>query len=90
MTHAYGIVVFTGTDGEWVDPELLGTHYAHLSRGGDYVWGSWRPATLEELVRTWPAKPGEEPASDAVWWQPSIDALRVARKAAQRQAAKRS
>lgn len=81
MTRDYGIVVFLDCDGEPVDPELLRAHYAGHPDNVDYVWGRWRPATLDELVKTWPARSGSKPESQ-VWWQPSLDELRVARKAA--------
>jgi hypothetical protein len=80
MSRHHGVVVFDRCDGELVEPELLGSAYPDLPQGHDYVWGYWRPATLEELIRTWPAKTA--PPENALWWQPSIEELRIARKAA--------
>jgi hypothetical protein len=80
MSRHHGIVVFDRCDGELVAPEMLEGVYPELPQGHDYVWGHWRPASLEELIRTWPAKTA--PAENALWWQPSIEELRIARKAA--------
>ena len=81
MSRHHGIVVFERCDGELVAPEVLeGGVYPELIDSQDYVWGHWRPATLEELIRTWPAKTA--PPKRALWWQPSIEELRIARKAA--------
>jgi hypothetical protein len=83
MTQEYGIVIFTGYHGEPVDPEMLRSHYAGMPPGDDYVWGQWRPATLDELVKTWPSRSGPKAERAwAVWWQPTIDELRAARKRA--------
>jgi hypothetical protein len=82
MTRDYGVVAFTDCDGEPVAPELLRTHYPGHPRADDYVWGKWRPAGLDELVKTWPARKGSKRAAEDVWWQPTLDELRVARKAA--------
>ncbi|TPJ81880.1 hypothetical protein FJ434_20470 [Mesorhizobium sp. B2-5-13] len=82
MTRDYGVVAFTDCDGEPVAPELLRTHYPGHPGADDYVWGRWRLAGLDELVKTWPARKGSKRASDDVWWQPTLDELRVARKAA--------
>ena len=83
MTSEFGIVVFVGCDGKPVDPEILHGSYATVPSGADYVWGQWRPATLKELVKTWPARPGSQ-TDQLIWWQPTLDELRVARKAAAR------
>ncbi len=82
MTHTYGIVVFEECAGELATPELLQTLYADLPVETDLVWGRWRPADLDELIRTWPAK--TPPERSVLWWQPTIDELRAARKAAKR------
>lgn len=82
MTRDYGVVAFTDCDGEPVSPELLREHYPGHPFVDDYVWGGWRPVGLEELVKTWPARKGSKRAMDDVWWQPTLDELRVARKAA--------
>ncbi|MDB5527378.1 MAG: hypothetical protein JWR51_481 [Devosia sp.] len=82
MTRGYGVVVFTGCDGEAADPEILRTHYADMPADPDYVWGQWRPATLDELIKTWPSRAGSKAeVQAAVWWQPTIGELRAARKA---------
>jgi hypothetical protein len=83
MTRGYGMVVFIGCDGEPVDPEILRSHYTAMPASDDYIWGQWRPATLDELIKTWPSRSGSTAGSEgAVWWQPTLDELRVARKAA--------
>ncbi|TKB32035.1 MAG: hypothetical protein E5W69_00675 [Mesorhizobium sp.] len=57
-TEQYGIVVFTEISGELVDASELAAFYPHLIEANvDHVWGRWRPATLAELIRTWPARP---------------------------------
>jgi len=81
MTSTYGVVVFVGCDGEPVDPALIGTYYADVPISSDSVWGQWRPATLAELVKTWPSRPGSK-IDHGIWRQPTIDELRVARKTA--------
>jgi hypothetical protein len=48
----------------------------------DYVWGQWRPATLDELIKTWPSRSGFDATTNKIWWQPTLDELRLARKAA--------
>jgi hypothetical protein len=80
MSRHHGIVVFSRCDGELVAPEVLECVYSERASGHDYVWGHWRPAGLDELIRTWPAKTA--PAPGALWWQPSLEELRIARKAA--------
>lgn len=75
---SYGIVVFTEITGELVEPEAMAEFYPGVTDG--HVWGMWRIPTLEELVRTWPAK---APALEgAEWWQPTIEELRPARRTA--------
>ncbi|WP_246678446.1 hypothetical protein [Mesorhizobium sp. B2-1-5] len=81
MTRGYGVIVFIGCDGEPVDGDILGTQYADFPDHHDYVWGRWRPAALDELIKTWPSRTKTE-IGDALWWQPTLDDLRIARKAA--------
>ncbi|MDL2407794.1 hypothetical protein PY650_19440 [Rhizobium calliandrae] len=78
---AYGIVIVTEVTGEIVDLEEIAEHYPNV--GDDHVWAGWRPATLVELVRTWPARevPGEYERSRG-WWLPTLDELRDARRIA--------
>jgi hypothetical protein len=83
MTLSYGIVVFVECEGELAAREVLTANYPALPGNRDYVWGRWRPAELNELIRTWPARTAT-PEMEAVWRQPTIEELRVARKAAQR------
>lgn len=83
MTRCYGVVVFIECDGEPVDDDILGSQYADFPDHHDYVWGRWRPAELDELIKTWPSRTGTKTEiDDALWWQPTLDDLRVARKAA--------
>lgn len=80
-TTAYGIVVLTTITGELVDREEVSEHY--LLAHDSHIWASWRTATLEELVHTWPsqAQPDEYERVRG-WWQPTLDELRSARSAA--------
>lgn len=79
----YGLVVFEEVTGEIVDPEFVGEFYPGVT--DDHVWGIWRKPTFEELVQAWPSK---TPAPDgAEWWQPTIEELRPARRAASRKRA---
>jgi len=75
---SYGIVVFTEITGELVEPEAVVALYPGVTN--DHVWGIWRAPTLEELVRSPPAKTVVLPGRD--WWFPSIEELRPARRAA--------
>ncbi|NKM50066.1 hypothetical protein GFL91_35165 [Rhizobium leguminosarum bv. viciae] len=87
VVTAYGIVVFTEITGELVDPNVVTNFYPGVTE--DHVWGYWRVPTLEELVRTWPAK--MPPVQDAQWWLPTIEELRPARRTARsREARKRA
>lgn len=79
MTAEYSIVLFTGCDGEPVDSNVLEQFYPGLPSNEQYVWGQWRPASFDELIKTWPAKFA---SVNPVWRQPNIDELRAARKAA--------
>jgi hypothetical protein len=83
MTRQYGIVVFLGSDGESVDLDVLHSYYPELPAYGDYVWGHWRPATFEELVKTWPSRSSSMAETEGqIWWQPTLGELRAARKSA--------
>jgi hypothetical protein len=83
MTRGYGIVVFIGYGGERVAPDILRSYYADLPENDEYVWGQWRPATHDELIRTWPSRSTSDTERESEpWWQPNIDELRAARKAA--------
>jgi len=78
VATSYGLVVFTEITGEIVDPEIVAQSYPAAT--DDHVWGLWRLPTLAELVAAWPAK---TPALNEVeWWQPTIEELRPARRAA--------
>jgi hypothetical protein len=63
------------------DGDILGSQYADFPDHHDYVWGRWRPAALDELIKTWPSRTKTK-IGDALWWQPTLDDLRVARRAA--------
>ncbi len=78
-TTAYGIVVISDITGEIVDPEEVAEH--HPDAGDEHVWADWRPAVLDELVHTWPArhKPSDCEKMRG-WWQPTLDELRQARR----------
>ncbi|MBB3523229.1 hypothetical protein RJJ37_30050 [Rhizobium redzepovicii] len=82
---SYGIVIFTEITGELADPDIVADFYPGVTE--DHVWGYWRAPTLEELLRTWPAK---TPAvQGAEWWLPTIAELRPARRAARSREARR-
>jgi hypothetical protein len=51
-------------------------------------WGMAGTA-LDEIVKTWPLRPGAA-IERRIWWQPTLDELRVARKAAARRERKRA
>ena len=80
-TRVYGIVLITGITGEIVDPDAVAEFFPGI--GDDAIWGTWRPPTLEELVRTWPARtePKDEERRRG-WWLPTIEELREARRTA--------
>ena len=80
-TATYGIVVVTLITGELVEPAEVAEFYP--GAGEDHVWCLWRLPGLDELVHTWPARTG--PGSDEFlrrWWQPTLEELRGARRAA--------
>ncbi|WP_292576717.1 hypothetical protein [Mesorhizobium sp.] len=81
-TEHYGVVVFTESSGELVEPSVLTAFYPHAMQADfDLVWGTWRSATLTELVRTWPARREAGPMEySRGWWQPTLAELRVARR----------
>ncbi|MBX5155154.1 hypothetical protein HJB78_30160 [Rhizobium lentis] len=85
VATSYGIVVFTEITGELVDPALVADFYPGVTE--DHLWGYWRVPTFDELVRTWPAK--TPPRRDAEWWQPTIEELRPARRAARAREARK-
>jgi hypothetical protein len=78
-TTAFGIVVISDVTGEIVDPGEVAEH--HPDAGDEHVWAGWRPATLDELVHTWPSRdqPGDYEKIRG-WWQPTLDELREARR----------
>lgn len=79
-THV-GVIFFLGTDGELADPATVSAFYFHAADGEEYVWASWRPGSLEELVTTWPAQmPPEQGELNRGWWMPTLDELRIARR----------
>ena len=82
-TAAWGVVVFTGSTGELVDDVEALEHYPHSAGSRNLVWASWRTATLEELVKTWPAKAAPDSAElSRGWWEPTKVELVAARKSA--------
>jgi hypothetical protein len=81
-THA-GVVIFTDTHGELADPEAITEFYFQPPSDEEYVWATWRPGSLEELVTTWPVRtpPGEREVARG-WWLPDLEELRTARQKA--------
>ena len=83
VATANGVVVVTGSDGELAELGAIATLYPGHRVSGDEVWVFWRSPTVEELVRTWPARrPPDAGELERGWWQPTLDELRVARRKA--------
>jgi hypothetical protein len=81
-THI-GVVFFVASDGELAERATVSAFYFPAPDGEDYVWASWRPGSLEELVTTWPARtPPAENELARGWWMPTLDELRIARREA--------
>lgn len=82
-TVTWGVVVFTGSTGELVDHAGLDRMYSDIVADRDLVWAAWKPASLTELVETWPARaaPTDKELSRG-WWQPTKLELVSARRAA--------
>lgn len=79
-THV-GVVFFIGTDGELADPTTVSAFYFPAVDGEEYVWASWRPGSLDELVATWPSRtPPEQHELNRGWWMPTLEELRDARR----------
>jgi hypothetical protein len=78
-----GVIIFTDTQGELADSEVVTTFYFEPPLTEEYVWAAWRPGSLEELVTSWPARtpPGEREVARG-WWLPDLDELRTARQEA--------
>lgn len=78
-----GAIVAIGTEGELAEPESASTHYPDLAGDSERIWIDWRFPSLDELVRTWPAR-AEPDANDIArgWWQPSLRELRAERRKA--------
>ena len=83
MSHEGPLVVIEVT-GEVVPAQTAHRHYPWSSdQPDDLVWASWRRPTHEELVKTWPARhPTPPSALLRGWWQPTLEELRAARRAA--------
>lgn len=80
---AIGPIVMTGSHGELVDRAQFVGLYPHLAAEETYLWVSWRSPTLEELVRSWPARrPATSDERQRGWWQPTLEELRPARRKA--------
>ncbi|WP_457584965.1 hypothetical protein [Ensifer canadensis] len=84
MTTSYGVVLFTDVTGELAEPEEIKRFYSHAAGDPrDFVWVRWRPASLSELVATWPAPQSPNELEKARgWWMPSLEELRSARSQA--------
>lgn len=82
MSHEGPLVILEIT-GEVVPDETAQRHYAWSSAQKDLVWAIWRRPTFDELVGTWPAKrPAISSELARGWWQPNLEELRHARRAA--------
>jgi hypothetical protein len=81
---AKGVVVFTRSDGELADVATIsGMCSADTEGACDHIWVYWRLPSLDELIRTWPARrPPDEAELARGWWQPTLDDLRAARRKA--------
>lgn len=81
-TSSYRFVVFVASDGELVEEDTATLLHPGVA-GRDLVWATWRPATLEELVRTRPSRSEPTDGERARgWWQPTKTELVEARKEA--------
>jgi hypothetical protein len=81
-TH-WGVVVFNGSDGEFADVQTINAFYFPAKDADGNIWARWRRGSLEELISTWPAKaPPIAAELSRGWWFPTIEELRVARRAA--------
>lgn len=79
-THV-GVVFFSDLDGELSDAETMEALYFPPAADRDYVWATWRAGTLDELVKTWPARSDPTPQErHRGWWLPTLDELRIARR----------
>lgn len=83
-TVQYDVVVFTGISGELADPSELAPFYPQsMETGFGAVWARWRPPTLAELIKTWPARrPAGSAERSRGWWRPTLGELRIARRKA--------
>lgn len=83
MSHEGPLVILEVT-GELVPEETAARHYPWSSGlSGDLVWASWRRPTHDELIKAWPAhRPTAPGALLRGWWQPTLEELRAARRAA--------
>lgn len=83
MSHEGPLVILEVT-GEVVPADTFARHYPWSSRQpDDLVWALWRRPTHAELIKTWPARHPIPPgALLRGWWQPTLEELRAARRAA--------
>jgi len=85
-TCSYGVVIIAEVAGEYAEPDDIKRFYPHAAGDPrDFVWVRWRPASLAELVATWPAREKPNAFEKARgWWRPVLDELREARSEARR------
>lgn len=82
MSHEGPLLILEVT-GEIVPEETAQQHYAWSAGQQDLVWATWRRPTFDELLGTWPAREPSAPRDSLRgWWQPTIEELRPARRAA--------
>ncbi|MBD9650373.1 hypothetical protein IB267_18705 [Ensifer sp. ENS09] len=82
-TETYGVVIFTAILQEIV-PRGLSASYPFIKNSlMEFVWASWRFATLRELVSVWPARAGAD--HQRGWWLPDLEELRASRRLARTQ-----
>lgn len=83
MSHEGPLVILEVT-GEVVPAETAARHYPWSSgQPDDLVWALWRRPMHDELVKSWPARhPAAVSALLRGWWQPTLEELRIARRAA--------
>ncbi len=87
-TETYGVIIFIGISQEIV-PRTFSCSYPFMNNSlMEFVWASWRPATLPELISVWPARTGPDHCSG--WWLPDLEELRVSRKQARTQERRRA
>lgn len=90
-TEPFGVIVFTGTDGEVIEAADVPALYRHAHAGhgvGPFAWLSWRLPTWRELAAATPAEtpanPDELGQGDCGWRLPTRADLQERRRTMRR------